>query len=151
MQSFLIASGISVVLIVMCVMAMFEIMAHVWAVLPRLEGYLRLQILLTVLASFVGHTLTIWIFGLSYYGLEHYAGFGSLSGVGHKALLDYVYFSGVAYSSLGLGDLVPTGDMRLLIAVEVVLGLIFIGWTITFSYLVIEKYMTHKRERKNKR
>ncbi len=146
MESFLIASLISLALIVVSVILFYEILAHVWLWLPKIEGKPALQILLTILAAFVGHTIVIWIFGLTYYALANHAGFGSLGGAVH-GIRDYVYFSGVTYSSLGLGDVYPTGDMRMLIAVEVILGLILIGWTITFTYLFTEKYLVHKRER----
>lgn len=151
MESFLIASGISLVLILVSTALFYEILAHVWALLPRWEHRPRQQILCTVFATFVGHTLCVWLFGIIYYVLQHYFNFGTLTGEIEYHLLDYVYFSAVSYSSLGLGDVTPTGGLRLLVGVEAILGLILIGWTITFTFLVTEKYMTHHRERKNKR
>jgi hypothetical protein len=150
LESFFIASVISLILIVSSVMVMFEIMARVWAILPRLEGRLRIQILFTMLASFVGHTICVWLFGLTYYALDKYLDFGTLGGNITHELLEYVYFSSVSYSSLGLGDVYPTEGLQLLVGVEAILGLILIGWTITFTYLVTEKYLVHHRERKNK-
>lgn len=148
--NFLAASAISAGLIVVCVAAFYEIMAHVWLVLPRLEGRPRTQILFTVLASFVGHTIAVWAFALAYYVLVNQLGFGALTGHTDHNLLDYVYFSVVSYSSLGLGDVAPTGGLRLLVGVEAILGLILIGWTITFTYIVTEKYLVHRREKHRK-
>ena len=148
MVSFLIASLISLVLIVACVSVFYEIMAHVWVNLPRLEGRPRLQILLTVIASFIGHTIAIWIFGIAFYLLVHHTGFGALSGDYGGDLLSFIYFSAVSYSSLGLGDIYPLGELRLLIGVVAILGLILIGWTITFTYLVTDKYLTHRLKRR---
>jgi hypothetical protein len=147
LTSFLIAALISLGLIVVSVVVFYEILAHLWLYLPKLEGMPRTQILVTILACFLGHTIVVWLFGLTYYGLEHHLEFGSFKGAHTMQLMDYIYFSGVAYSSLGLGDMYPTGDMRLMIAVEVILGLILIGWTITITYFATEKYLIHKQEK----
>jgi len=146
MQSFLLASVISLGLILCCVAIFYEILAHVWVTLPRLDNHPRKQILFTLVASFFGHTLCVWIFGLSYYCLDTVFAYGTLKGEVTKGVLDYVYFSGVSYSSLGLGDVVPTGGLQLLVGVEAILGLILIGWTVTFTYLVTEKYLFHRRK-----
>jgi hypothetical protein len=145
--SFLLASLICLVLIILGVVIFYEILAHVWLFLPRLEGRPGLQILLTILAAFVGHTIIIWMFGITYYLLAHYGGFGALQSQHTLTFMDYIYFSGVTYSSLGLGDIYPTGDLRLMIAVEVILGLVMVGWTITITYFTTEKYFSHKKER----
>jgi hypothetical protein len=146
MENFAIASVISVVLIIACVSVFHEILAHIWVNLPRLEGKPRRQILLTVLASFVGHTIAVWLFGIAYYVLATHFAFGKLGGDIDHELIDYVYFSAVSYSSLGLGDVYPMGGLQLLVGVEAILGLILIGWTVTFTYIVTEKYLTHRQE-----
>jgi len=151
LSSFLFASLICLVLIVVSVAVFYEILAHLWLLLPRIEGKPRSQILLTILATFVGHTIVVWLFGLAYYALAHYTQFGELGGVEEQHVLNYVYFSGVTYSSLGLGDVYPKGDMRLMIAVEAILGLILIGWSIAITYFATEKYLIHKREKHGKR
>jgi hypothetical protein len=145
MEQFLIASVISVVLVILVTAFFYEILAHVWVLLPRWEQKPRRQILFTVLAVFVGHTICVWIFGLTYFLLHHEIGFGTLQGDTSYRLLDYVYFSAVSYSSLGLGDVLPTGGLRLLVGVEAIIGLILIGWSVTFTYLVTEKYLFHRR------
>lgn len=151
MQNFLIASVISVGLIFLCVAMFYEILAHVWVRLPKLEGRPRMQILLTIFAAFVGHTVAVWAFGLVYYVLANHFGFGSLTGEIDHELIDYVYFSSVSYSSLGFGDVYALGGLQLLVGVEAILGLILIGWTITFTYLVTEKYLAHRKERHGSR
>jgi Ion channel len=150
-EKFLIASAISVGLIIFCVAVFYEIMAHVWLVLPRLDNRPRTQILFTVLVSFVGHTIAVWAFGLVYYVLANYFQFGALTGAIDHELIDYVYFSSVSYSSLGFGDVYATEGLQLLVGVEAILGLILIGWTITFTYIVTERYLAHRKERREKR
>lgn len=150
MENFLIASLVSLGLISFCVAVFYEIMAHVWLVLPRLDNHPRAQILFTVLASFVGHTIAVWAFALVYYVLANHVGFGALGGNIDHDILDYVYFSVVSYSSLGLGDVYPTGGLQLLVGVEAITGLILIGWTITFTYIVTERYLAHRQQKHGK-
>jgi hypothetical protein len=145
MENFLIASGISAALILVSCAIFYEVLAHVWVNLPRLEGRPRTQIIFTILATFFAHTVAVWIFGLTYYALDQYFHFGTLGGTITHELIEYVYFSAVSYSSLGLGDVYPTGGLQLLVGVEAILGLILIGWSVTFTYLVTEKYLFHRR------
>lgn len=145
MITFLIAAGISIALLLACVVVFYEIMAHVWVNLPRLNGRPRLQIIVTVLSTFIGHTIAVWIFGGTYYLLDTVFDYGTLKGEeGITDLLQYVYFSAVSYSSLGLGDVYPTGGLQLLVGVEAIMGLILIGWSVTFTYLVTQEYLVHR-------
>ena len=145
MLSFLVASAISLALILGCVATFYEVLAHVWVNLPRLEGRPRMQILLTILATFLAHTIVVWIFGIAMYVLDKQFHFGSLNGTNDTGIFEYLYFSGVSYSSLGFGNIDATGGLQLLTVVESVLGLTFIGWSVAFSYIVTEKYLFHRR------
>ena len=70
---------------------------------------------------------TIFVFSFGYYFLcgipEH--GIGPTQE--KRSYLDCLYFSVVTISSLGYGDLHPLGFSRVLAAIEVVSGLVFIG------------------------
>ena len=147
MENFAIAAGVSLGLITFCVAVFYEIMAHIWVLLTKLEGHPRAQIFVTVMASFLGHTIAVWAFGLVYYALSNWFHFGALEGRIDHEILDYVYFSVVSYSSLGLGDVYPVGGLQLLVGVEAITGLILIGWTITYTFIVTERYLAHKKER----
>jgi hypothetical protein len=54
--------------------------------------------------------------------------------------VDAVYFSGAVYTSLGFGDIVPTGPGRMLAVSESVVGLVLIAWTASFTYFLMQKY-----------
>lgn len=49
------------------------------------------------------------------------------------------YFSMVTYTSLGYGDIVLTGNMRVLSAVEAATGLIIFGWTTALIFYYIQR------------
>lgn len=59
---------------------------------------------------------------------------------GLVAFTERLYFSASTYASLGLGDIAPLGDFRMLAVVEVLNGLVLIGWTISFTYLAMETF-----------
>ena len=44
------------------------------------------------------------------------------------------------YTSLGLGDIHPTGPMRLLVGLEALAGLMLIGWSSSFTYLSMRRF-----------
>jgi hypothetical protein len=64
---------------------------------------------------------------------------GGLSGHLEGDLLDYFYFSMATYTTLGIGDLHPSGVMRLIAGIESLNGLVLIGWSASFTYLTMEE------------
>lgn len=51
------------------------------------------------------------------------------------------YFSMVTFTSLGYGDIVLTGNMRALSAVQAANGLIIFGWTTALIFYYIQKIL----------
>ncbi len=73
----------------------------------------------------------IFLYALAYALLS---GWSSAHGVGAKDPLqwwDYIYFSVVTVSTLGYGDLIPSGWSRALAASETLFGLFFVGYSIS--------------------
>lgn len=60
----------------------------------------------------------------------------------YESFVERLYFSASTYASLGIGDITPTRDLRMLTGAEVLNGLVMIGWTISFTYLTMEKFWT---------
>ena len=149
MYTFMIGALISLVLIVVCSAMFYELLAHLWLLVAKLMGRPRTQIIVTIVANFVAHTIAVWLFGVAYFLLDAVFGMGALKGAAADgSFFEYTYFSGVTYSSLGMGDMYPTGPVQqLLIGVESVLGLVLIGWTVTFTYMVTHQYMIHRSGR----
>jgi hypothetical protein len=65
----------------------------------------------------------------------------------YTSFIDWLYFSSSTYTSLGFGDIVPVQDLRMLSSAEVLNGLVMIGWTISFTYLTMEKFWTMPKRR----
>jgi len=101
----------------------------------------RLRIVLMIYGLLFLHTLEIWIFGMTYWLLAMEPEFGRLAGeTDLRNAFDYVYYSASVYSTLGFGDIVPHGPVRLLSGIESVTGLLMITWTASFTYLEMIQY-----------
>jgi hypothetical protein len=152
MQEFLITSLLGLLLIAVCSLTIYEVLRLTWSRLPRLSMPPRLRVLLVIVVVFCAHIFNIWVFGAVYYALTQ-VGMGTLAGAS-VARGDYVvdffgclYFSAVSYSTLGLGDVTPEGALRMIAGVEALSGFILIGWTVSFTYLTMEKFweLPHRR------
>ncbi len=71
--------------------------------------------------------------------MHAYLGLGSIAGHFKGTMLDYFYFSVTTYSTLGVGDLFPTGYVRMAAGMESLTGLVLIGWSASFTYLTMER------------
>ena len=58
------------------------------------------------------------------------------------------YFSAAIYSSLGFGDIVPMGELRLIAVMEGLNGLMLIAWTAAYSFLAMEEFWEKPQRRK---
>lgn len=132
----------------LCVALFYEVMAHVWMLLPRYEGRPRIQIFITVFGIFLAHTLCIWLFGVSFYTMEHLLHLGKLIGSHNEDLVAYIYFTASTYTTVGFGDLYPSGALRMLSSVAALTGLLLIGWSVAFTYVMTDRYLVHKSARK---
>jgi hypothetical protein len=118
----------------------FEALASLNRWLPHLKRSARLRVLLLILAVLVVHTAEIWLFGGAVWAISHFPELGSIKGAEHGLkLLDAVYLSTTTYTTLGYGDLVPAGPLRLLLGIEALTGLVLITWSASFTYLEMQR------------
>src|SRR4051794_29886563 len=111
-----------------------------WAERNVRLGAARLYfIVLAILAVHVGEIL-VYAGGLA---LGTWAGLGRMEGAAAPELPHlsvYVFASAEVFTSLGFGDLYPTGWLRLIAGVECLNGLILIGWSSSFTYLAMRRF-----------
>ena len=145
-MSFLFVSLLSTFVIAITSLITYEILRVVWNILPRMSITPRMRVLLIIVPIFSAHIIAIWIYALVYLLVENFTDFGVLTGTVSKAAMTYesfverLYFSSTTYTSLGIGDITPTRDLRMLASAEVLNGLVMIGWTVSFTYLTMEKF-----------
>ena len=108
----------------------------------------RARIATLIFGQLILHVIEIWIFAAGYYVLTQMLEFGTLLQSAYlgaelpliMGFADYVYYSATVYSTLGFGDLVPHGPVRLLTGMEAVLGLVLITWSASFTFLEMQRY-----------
>jgi len=99
----------------------------------------RHRIIIMILCIMMLHIVEVWIFGITYYLLLHSPDFGNLSGLAEGSLFDYVYFSATVFSTLGFGDIVPTGPIRFITGTQSIAGLTLITWSASFTFIEMMK------------
>jgi hypothetical protein len=52
----------------------------------------------------------------------------------------FAAFLAETYTSLGYGDVVPRGDVRLLAGIEALNGLLLIGWSVSYTFIAMERF-----------
>lgn len=118
----------------------YELLGRLSKLIPKLQMARRARITVGVFGAICGHAVEIWIFAGLYYLQIQLDGFGSLVGNFDGSLLDCVYFSFVSYTTLGYGDVAPTGHIRFLAGTESLVGLVMITWTASFLYVEMANY-----------
>ena len=132
--------------ITLTTMIHFEVLSSLNTWLPALQVPSRSRLLIVIFAAFTAHALEISLYGFVLFGLIHFTGAGSLSGIGSSSLENCLYFSAETFSSLGFGDLSPIGPIRLLAGIEALNGLLLIGWSASYAYLAMERFWGVKHQ-----
>lgn len=129
-------------LIALTTLIHFEVLGELNGRLPALAIPSRSKLLVVMFSAFAAHVAEIVMYGLALYGLVRYGDAGNLSGPAGFSLASCLYFSAETFTSLGFGDLVPVGPIRLLAGAEALNGLLLIGWSASYAYLAMERFWT---------
>lgn len=128
---------IGIALALICVGVHYESLRFWSRVVAALHVH-RLAVAFAIVGGLIAHVIEILIYAavaavliaLDVGGLEPE----------QKRFGDLIYFSAVSYSTLGFGDVVPTGALRTLSGLEALTGLVMITWTASFTYVQMERY-----------
>ena len=93
----------------------------------------RLRVLITLMFLMVLHMLEIGIFALVYWLMSFEPAFGEIAAL--ESGYDYMYYSSIVYTTVGFGDLYPIGPVRIVTAIESLIGLVLITWSATFIFI----------------
>jgi hypothetical protein len=137
----LVAALAALLLVPLTVAVHYETLSLLIRWVDRKANHDRRSVVVVVLATFLAHSISVWLYAAAYFVLHHGA-WGSFGGEFRGTWLEFVYFSTVSYTSLGLGDVYPLGAMRLLTGIEALNGLTLITWSASFAYLVMRRVWT---------
>ena len=105
-----------------------------WNLKPRRRLWMMLS------ASIVSHLVHVALYAAAFLLLEFTFEVGSIEGPDGGAINDAFYFAIVSYTTLGIGDIYPAGQARLLSGVAALNGLVMVTWTASMTYLIMERY-----------
>lgn len=134
-----IALLITVLLVALTTVIHYEVLGALNHRLPALQLPSRTKLLVVLFATFLAHTVEIAVYGVALYAMLAW-GIGGLSGTMDPTLLNCIYLSAEAYTSIGFGPVVPTGATRLLFSAEALNGLLLIGWSASYAFIAMERY-----------
>jgi hypothetical protein len=106
----------------------------------RMRNNPRTQMLAIILGVFIVHVLEISIYAWSYWFGDKIVNIGDFVGSASLAARDLFYFSAETYTGLGYGDISPTGDLRLLVSIETLNGLLLLGGTTSYTFVAMQQY-----------
>ncbi len=127
-------------LVVATTLIHYEVLRLLSTRLPTLGIPARSKLVVVLLTAFTAHIAQMALYGGALYALVRWLDAGNLVGSAGFSLTSSLYFSAETYTSLGFGDLTPTGPVRLLAGVEALNGLLLIGWSASFIYLSMERF-----------
>jgi hypothetical protein len=145
-----VAMAISAVLVMANILVHYEALRLMSAYVPKLPIAVRFKVLIVVLGCFVAHTIEVWLYAGAF-ELIYKAGLGSLKGQVEVHFADFLYFSATSYSTMGIGDVYPSGALRLISGIEGINGLFLIAWSTSFTYFVMDRlWPLHPDKREEK-
>ena len=123
------------------------LLVHLW-VLERLgrwvyrrQDELRHPLPIVLTTLFLAHLFEVFLYALGL-SLLDWAGEGELTGAivgGPGWFADHFYFSIASYTTLGIGDIMPHGNIRIVAGLEALNGLVLVAWSASFTYLIMER------------
>ena len=130
----------------LCVLFHYEVLSLTYKHLPRLGLPRRARIVFLIFVALVAHVVEVWLFGLTYWLLDRWPSLGRLVGPFDEGALDFVYYSVATYTTLGFGDIVPLGPVRILTGTEALVGLTLITWSASLAFLEMQRDWRGLRE-----
>jgi len=140
----LIAFIVNSVLVAMAIMIHYEMLYRLSKLMPTLAIKHRYRLIVGIFGALLAHITEIWMFAFGYFFMLHFTSMGSLiafdTGESIHNIMNCLYYSFITYTTLGFGDLIPTGTLRFLTGLEALTGLVLITWTASFMYFEMHKY-----------
>jgi hypothetical protein len=135
-----IAAATCLFLLVATTFIHYEVLRLLTAALPLLHVRPRVQLIFVILGAFCAHFIEILLYGVAYYVLATTFDVGNMGQAGPLHFSRCLYFSAETYTTLGYGDVLPHGDLRLLAGLEALNGMLLIGWTASYTFLSMERF-----------
>ncbi len=139
---------ISGFIVAFAVVIHYEMLRQLSILIPKVPLKPRVRVLFGLFGALIAHVVEVHIFACGYYfminadwpAFADFGGLANLDGSMSSSIRDCSYFSFSSYTSLGLGDIFPVGNIRFLTGLEALTGLVLITWTASFMYMEMQKF-----------
>lgn len=135
----LIVGAVATAVTIFCVIFHYEVMSWSSRLILHLKLRRRPRIVALMFLMLIAHVIEIWIFGMVYWALDRWPEFGHLEGGFDEGALDFIYFSVTTFTTMGFGDIVPVGPIRILTGSEALVGLGIITWSASLAFLEMQR------------
>lgn len=132
-----VATMLAVSLVVVTFLFHYAVLRWLSGGMARVAMTARVRILVIVLMALAAHLVEVGLYAGAYALGDGVLALGSFGGLAVAEPLDYLYFSIVSYTSLGLGDVFPSDHLRFITGVEALNGLLLIAWSGSFIYIAM--------------
>lgn len=129
----------TIVIVILCVTVHYEGLKLLSDRLPKPRHHHRSRVIILILSLLLLHVIEIWIFAAGYYTFVQLGNFGELVGLSQNVFYDCVYFSASAFTTIGFGDIVPSGALRTMTGMEGIAGLTLITWSASYTFIEMLK------------
>jgi hypothetical protein len=126
-------------IVTLCISLHYEVLLNSTRYLPKLTRRHRRRVLCLILIILVTHVAEIWLFAFGYYFLVEVRGLGVITGTELAGVADYAYYSAMVYTTVGFGDMIPTGPIRFMSGMEALTGLVMITWSASLTFLEMQR------------
>jgi hypothetical protein len=124
----------------------YEVLRWTSLLIPHISLRPRARIVVVIFAVFLGHVIEVMLYAFAYFLMHESYGLGYIGGDFEVSAVDFFYFSITTFTTLGIGDVQPYGYLRIVAGIQSLNGLGLIGWSASFTYLVMEKsWDDHRR------
>lgn len=137
---------LALTLVAVCFVFHFRVLLFLSKITPSLKVKATTGVLVIVLSLFVAHLAEIGIYALVYAASVHWFDLGQFQGDAVAEPMSYLYYSGVTFTTLGLGDIEPVGHIRFITATEALNGFLLITWSASFTFLAMSRLWTWAEE-----
>ena len=132
--------GLALAISFVAVLIHYEGLALISVMATRAPVPARLKMLVVISGVVVAHMIEAGAFAGAYWLGAEVLHIGRFAGSAPESAFQYYYFALETYTTQSVGDLYPVGGLRVVASLEPLVGLLLIGWSTSFSFLVMRRY-----------
>ena len=134
----------NLLIVTLAVLIHYEFLHRVSTFIPEMKIKHRYRVVFGVFGALFAHSIEIGLFASAYYYFDQSQQWGYLRGNFDGSFMDCAYYSFTTFTTLGFGDIIPFGSIRILTGLESLTGLVLITWSASFLYYEMQRHWGQK-------